>query len=141
MGRHGAYSELLSCLQGLDLRGAQQGTTGCWGRHLQHLGQQNNKISMFTSSNMLNSNNNAQQKNSIRSSCLFPISIYSVSGDADSIGGPSSIYSDWQPADEGNSWRRTALQLYIERSIRGTCRNLEYHTKVGGKQIAQKHVL
>lgn len=77
----------------------------------------------------------------MRSSCLSPISIYSVPSDADSVGGPSSIYSDWQPTDEGNPWRRTMLQLYIERSIRGTCRDLKYHTKVSGKQTIEKYVL
>lgn len=37
MGRHGADSELLSHLQGLDLRRPQQNTACRWGRHLQHL--------------------------------------------------------------------------------------------------------
>lgn len=38
---HSAESELLSGLQALHLRGAQQGTARCGGRYLQDLGKEN----------------------------------------------------------------------------------------------------
>lgn len=43
VGGHGAESELVSGQQGLHLRGAQQGTAGRRGRHLQHLDGENDR--------------------------------------------------------------------------------------------------
>lgn len=74
----------------------------------------------------------------VPSSCLSLVSVYGISSDTDSIGCPSSIYSDRQPADEGNPRGGAVLQLDIQRSIGGTCREQKHHTTASGKHQIEK---
>lgn len=57
---------------------------------------------------------------------LSLVSIDGVSSDTNSVGGPSSVNGDWQPADDSNPRRGTVLQLDIQRSIGRTCRKSRY---------------
>lgn len=65
------------------------------------------------------------------SSCLFLVSVDGVASDADAVGGPGGIDGDRQPADKGDSWGRTVLQLDVQGRIRRTCRPSESQTRDG----------
>lgn len=68
------------------------------------------------------------------SSCLFLVSVDGVASDTDAVGGPGGIDGDRQPADQGDSWGRTVLQLDVQGRIRRTCRPSESQTRDGGRR-------